>query len=144
MCWVTYDKKYKKFKVAEEDIPVFKVVRKNSLLSYYTDYPYILNEIHTTEPIKINHSLVYHGEEWKIEKGFHSYSVECITEIARGARGWNIKVYDSDKKTVLLDYYEMSSTCKLECIIPKGSLYYVNEWGEYVSESILPFKIENW
>lgn len=141
MCWITYDKKYKDFKVAEEDIPVFKVVRKIPLSSYYTNYLYILNEVHTTEPIKINHSLIYHGEEWKIQKGFHSYSVECTTEISCGQ---NIQVYSSDDDAILLDYYKMSNTCKLECLIPKGSLYYVNEWGEYVSESILPFKTENW
>jgi len=140
MCWVTNITPQSK--LAEEDIPVFKVVRKNSLLSYYTDYPYILNEVHTTKPLKINHSSV---EEWKIQEGFHSYSIECVTKIVRTVCGRSIKVYNSDKDDeVLLDYYEISSTCKLECLIPKGSLYYVNEWGEYVSESILPFKIENW
>ena len=144
MCWVTYEKKYKNFKIAEDDIPVFKVVRKHFLLSYYTNYPYILNEVHTTEPIKTDHSLFYIGEEWKIQKGFHSYSVGCTTKIVQGVHEWNIRVYDSDKNTVLLDYYEMSSTCKLECLIPKGTLYYVNEYGEYVSESILPLKTETW
>ena len=47
--------------------------------------------------------------------------------------------YNKLKSFKLID--RKSNSKKLECIISKGAYYYLNEYGEYVSDSIIPLKI---
>lgn len=141
MCWVTYKRENARLRHAIEDIPVYKVVKK-SLLSYYENYSYILNEVHTTELDHLYHIKYYDREDWKIGLGFHSYSMNCKADLVYD-KFLFIKVLVLHDNLVI-DCYEKDNTCMLECVIPKDSRYFLNEKGEYVSDHILPLRIKNW
>lgn len=142
MCWVTYKRENARLRHAIEDIPVYKVVKK-SLLSYYKNYLYILNEVHITELDHPYHIKYYDGEDWKIRSGFHSYSMNCKANLERGKDSLFVRILRL-YGDLSIDCYEKEDTCMLECIIPKDSIYFLNEAGEYVSDHILPLKVRNW
>lgn len=144
MCWVTLNRENVQFKYAIEDIPVYKVVKK-SLLSYYENYSYILNEVHVTELDSPSHTKYYYGaEDWKIRSGFHSYSMDCKADLANSQTSLFVRILRPHDNFAAIDCYEKDATCILECAIPKGSIYFLNEEGEYVSDHILPLRIKNW
>ncbi len=137
MCWVT--KKQCELKIAEGDIPVIKIMRED-LRSVYECFLYELGKKYTTELGPVLESLCIGAPQedfYVIHKGFHSYSVGCIisTEIVSDsflacAKKFTTVEYNRE----LLDF--LPDVIEVNCIIPKGSKYYVNERGEYVSDSI--------
>jgi hypothetical protein len=144
MCWVTQNKENARLRRAIEDIPVYKVVRK-SLLSYYKNYSYILNEVRIAELDNPSHTKYLSGaEDWKIRSGFHSYSMNCKVNLVKGQTSLYVRILKLNDNLVAVDCYERNDTCMLECIIPKDSVYFLNEEGEYVSDHILPLKVRNW
>ena len=134
MCWITNITPQSK--LAEEDIPVFKIVRK-SLRAYYQEFQYSIGRVFKTE---INVPIFNSYEIFFINEGFHSYSAkECTAITTEESYKPIIKVYHT--------FYKLGSyidACILECVIPKGSVYYLNGRGEYVSDHILPLKVRNW
>lgn len=133
MCWIT--NVTPQSKLAEEDIPVFKIVRKH-LQAYYQEFRYSIGEVFKTEmsvPIFSPCKVFY------IDEGFHSYSNQkCKTVIREGMAGPIIIVFHHE--AYRLDSY--MDAYILECIIPKGSIYYLNHKGEYVSNKIKPVKVK--
>ena len=137
MCWIEYIKP--ELHIAEQDIPVFKIIRQD-LHSYYRFKHYALNKVYTTtldtpEPIAGN------IKAYGVYEGFHSYHKGCL-------------VRKTSKTVTVQALYEFGtiglywtspinnfSICRVECIIPKGSMYYLNIRGEYVSSSIKITKI---
>lgn len=122
MCWSSKTKPV--LQIAEEDIPVKKILlcregTNNYVSPCYREFSWNVNKVHTTklgEPIKP--FLTY-----DISQGFHS----CENIRALGtfwAIGWHV-IFERDSYEVVLN-----------AIIPKGSEYYKNEYGEYVSNKL--------
>lgn len=123
MCWRTFKNKHKQPHVAKRNIKTIKLV--------YVDkdgiYPLLLNnltyEINKQYNEKITTTNIH---PWLvIEKGFHSYTNKMKDTFL-------LRLKDCKYEYIKLMY----------CIIPKGTTYYLNETGEYVSEAIIPISIE--
>ena len=135
MCWTN------NFKIAvctaDKDIPIFKICHyldNTSLCSYYSYFEYELNKVYKLEE-KL--SLYYNDYmmQYEISKGFHSYDKSC--SVNKKPSALTIVSYYRD----LLDNYNPHCV-KVRGYIPKGSHYYLNTIGEYVSDSICLTKIE--
>lgn len=147
MCWIT--NKEPQCKVAKEDISTLKLVEKprryNFFYPYYRYEPgftYLLNVITPKIQIKIEFSKLELYEEgvglkYEIYQGYHSYEQGSIWEKPIFIASRNLVLINND--AYFIPYW--SSLCIVECTIPKGVKYYVNECGEYVSEQIVINKI---
>lgn len=141
MCWITNKKL--KFKIAKENIPIYKICRKedDKVLSYYKKFEYRLGCLYNT-----NFEVAFDDKMSEIYKGFHSYSLnktyyEKRYDIIRVFKNESFieRILKSDGNK--LDAY--SFCIVVSGYIPKGSAYALNEYGEYVSDSIILNKIEN-
>ena len=141
MCWITNKKL--KFKIAKENIPIYKICRKedDKILSYYKKFEYRLGWLYNT-----NFEVALDDKMSEIYKGFHSYS---LNKTYYEKRYDNIRVFKNENFIELIfnsnsnrlnDY---SFGIVVSGYIPKGSAYALNEYGEYVSDSIILNKIEN-
>ena len=142
MCWFT-EKKINEL-VASEDIICYKVFRKKDIIYETNPYlvfgigkpkivqlksfvqnfkyiPYVRQksvDLHT-EPCactKVSYICYSVKEGYKIETGYHSY--------ATVDRALPEKMF-------------LPKTVIIECIIPKGAIYYLNENNEIVSSTII-------
>lgn len=142
MCWITNKKL--KFKIAKENIPIYKICRKinDEITSYYKLFEYRLDWLYNT-----NFEVSLAANMTEIYKGFHSYSPK---------KTYFEKRYDTTidifKSESLIEFLLVSNSNKIASYpfgivvsgyIPKGSAYAFNEYGEYVSDSIILNKIEN-
>ena len=139
MCWQT---RYKtKLKVAEDNIPVTKIVRVSSdiIQAYYVPgFIYSKKIFHS----KLDLPYLY-GRSWRVQKGFHSYKSSCPIELCKMfyPEGWKCSLIVKNFIGICLDVYNpffSSDLGIMSCIIPKGSKYYENEHGEIVSDTIKP------
>ena len=141
MCWITNKKL--KFKIAKENIPIYKICRKedDKILSYFKHFEYKLGCLYDT-----NFEVAVDTKMSEIYKGFHSYSLnktyyEKRYDIISVFKNENfIELIFNSNSNRLNDY---SSGIVVSGYIPKGSAYALNEYGEYVSDSIILNKIEN-
>ena len=123
MCWLS--KCYPLKRTASHHLITYKIVnyttplKCRSLIMWF-DYIYKHEYIEPSLEIK-EHPFKY---EWDIFKGFHSY-----TYLNRAT-----KEYD----TVSSRRYNVAL---VECIIPKGSTFYRNEFDEIVSNRIIVNRI---
>lgn len=141
MCWITNKKL--KFKIAKENIPIYKICRKedDKILSYYKKFEYRLGWLYNT-----NFEVSLTTDDIIIYKGFHSYS---LNKTYLEKRYNNIRVFKNENFIELicnsnsnkLDDYSFGIV--VSGYIPKGGAYALNEYGEYVSNSIILNKIEN-
>lgn len=133
MCWMSADMPIKM--IAEKDIPVFKIVRKaicgSNYESVYHKKVYYRRE-------KATSGIEFYGT-YTIEKGLHSYLPEVKTILDEGL------LIISDFNGCYLDGFDTkySELAKMNCIIPKGSEYYVNERGEVVSNQLKVLSFED-
>ena len=151
MCWVSRNLDYIKYNVAEKDIYTFKVMEKKEGIyySYYFHKEYNLaEEYKNCISIKFRYDKKnkFGGgvlKEMTITEGFHSYSSErCFVRNRVGSKGSWIKVF---RKQLLFgkcfeDYVVDSRYHQLvvmDCVIPRGSHYYINDMGEIVSNKII-------
>ena len=141
MCWITNKKL--KFKIAKENIPIYKICRKedDKILSYFKRFEYKLGWLYNT-----NFEIAVDAKMSEIYKGFHSYS---LNKTYLDKRYDNIRVFKNESFIELIfnsnsnrlnDY---SFGIVVSGYIPKGGTYALNEYGEYVSDSIILNKIEN-
>ena len=137
MCWET--KKCIKPHIADKDLHVYKICLRHynyGALPYYQPgkafyaegKTYDADQFDAPYPSHCNYNI------YEIYHGMHSYSCEC-----------QIKQYGEIPSNVCpyidgggyLGHYSMNLNLLLVlCSIPKGTTYYLNEKGEYVSESI--------
>ena len=141
MCWFTNKKL--KFKIAKENISIYKICCKedDKILSYYKKFEYRLGWLYNT-----NFEVAFDDKMSEIYKGFHSYSLnktyyEKYYDIIRVFKNESFieLILESDGNK--LDAYSFGIV--VSGYIPKGSAYAINEYGEYVSNSIILNKIEN-
>lgn len=144
MCWESKKKCVRL--IADKDIHVFKICKKrmfnsNVVLPYFysskTKYQVgktyesdrsieILKERKVLSILTIKVNSIFNG--------IHSYSCDCFI-IPDGGVFIITDIFGSALQT-----YTSNVAVVVKCSIPKGTAYYVNEHGEYVSDKI---KIEN-
>lgn len=140
MCWQT---RYKtKLKVAEDNIPVTKIVRvsSNIIQAYYV--PEFIYSIGVVYHSKLDSPYLY-GRSWRVQKGFHSYKPSCTIELYKAfcSDDWYCALVVKNLISVISDNYGplyRDDLGIMSCVIPKGSKYYENEYGEIVSDTIKP------
>lgn len=117
--------------VAHINMICYKVLDEN-MCSWIRGFEYTINKVYKTElgvlydsdyPIDICftslNKRIYSKNAYCISKGFHFYQ-RNTKQISR--------IYKARYTRI---------PCIYKCIIPKGSLYYKNQWGEYVSDQIM-------
>ena len=126
---------------------MLKILKKHCdrLYSYYEDYIYRLNNVECGEIGEIEdfRELVGYGYRYYIDKGFHSYLPDVCIFHGPVSRIHIFKNIDDAKwerygEKPSLDFFGPRYTNVLvECRIPIGSEYYVNERNEVVSDKIV-------
>lgn len=134
MCWVG---KLSNFRIATKDIPTVKVVQKPGIgLTHsitedeYTDYkslyfPSCVYKIGETKKSRIKSnflSYIFNGGFFCIENGLHSVEPRAFIQ--------NQKRYTPESMLA------SCPTAIVNCIIPKGSIYFKNWAGECVSNKL--------
>jgi hypothetical protein len=142
MCWVSNNPAIF-FEIAEQDIKTFKVLsigQHGDLYSYF---------FYSTYPIgEIKPKVILYSEKsfckYFIDRGYHSYdkSIECkyyydCKEYCGIVKVGNLETYRTNGSLPSI----FPTLCIVECTIPKGTKYCLNEKGEYVSEQIRVDKI---
>lgn len=127
MCWISKIKPVKQY--AYDDIVVYKVLieRRGLRSPYVQSFTWELNTIYESNldyPKLCIKEWIYSFINYEINKGFHS----C-------AKGYTLNQY----YLALICIYPSAEI--YECIIPKGSYYYKNSRGEYVSDKLIIKKI---
>lgn len=141
MCWSSRNRSILECKkVAQEDVPVRKIMmvsKTGQYLSYFREFIYALN-VPYSQPIEPKSDGI---QRWGCKtKGFHSYDVNCRMSKRKGERDDIMDVFSPNNKLFLEYYSLLHNLVIVDCIIPKGTTYYVNENGEYVSENIIIVK----
>ena len=137
MCWLSNRKPIAK--IAKRDIPVKKVIYTNGT-AYFNSFNYKTRKVIPKIEIKVEKE----DTSYIIEFGYHSYSSECI--FAELYPNFYSKIKqcilvknNSNYYPLIVSYYVMEKFRRIKVqnfIIPKGTKYYINEKGEYVSELI--------
>ena len=108
MCFVTYGSK---IRLARKNIECYKIVKKEKIFvfSQYQDFKYEYNKTYSGKS-KLRLFLRWIFDIYVSDEAYHSYNRVC---------------------------YPVNPFEVVKCVIPKGSLYLINEDGtEYVSTSI--------
>lgn len=143
MCWKTNKKEECVGKIAENNIMAYKIMveRNGRLYSWISDFLYNVGESYKcnkkVKPMKCNDDL------WIINEGFHSYNFDStfITEENDDfvEKKWCVR--SKNNRTTIISYIVPDQVVrkirKINCIIPKGSIYYENKYGEIVSDQII-------
>ncbi len=150
MCWESKSKNRPTMRTARKDIKVIKFLERTQesdvfLPPYYTDVAtYKLGKVEESildEPIDWRRTLI--NGRYNIERGLHSYSANvrvCAYNAHFNER--EIVVYQPRSSSLrnfhsCLDYWFASDKlCLTLAVIPKGSHYYLNGKGEYVSDKL--------
>lgn len=127
MCWRTFRKEYSQIKTAMEDIPVYKFLKRNGHTPF-KNYPIILGK----KLPKVELLGNYHFYDDGIDQGYHSYS----TSIHLFKSLNNTHVYAPSPRRCWLGSFPCHTVCH-KGYVPKGTKYYINEWREIVSETLV-------
>ena len=133
MCWAGRVEK----RIADKDITVYKVITHNGVVyaSYYTNFTYEVGKRYDGGKLIPQGSSDY----GVISRGFHSYSAENTHIRLSGDCGIKVhaRIYLNNPSQFIDGYDERwYGTFLMACSIPKGTIYYENDRGEIVSESI--------
>ena len=135
MCWISNNKP--ECLIAKEDITVYKIVQvypNGKIHSYFNNFPYKLGTLYVIDEIVTKHMKDDYNDFYFIEQGLHSYNYDL--EI--GVDPFLTTPITNDKNGTR---YYGPGIFGMICIIPKGSEYYVNEFGDVVSASIKPIAL---
>ena len=142
MCWRTDYGILIKQHTASKDIPVKKafLVTDHGIRSpFYSDFSWVRGVLQKSYLGNVRRFLINGSEPrrymWIIEEGFHSAK---NIRVDYGRTYYKLTIGD-DKFTTAMSYNSPNtgSVKILNCIIPKGSKYHLNEHGEYVSDQLL-------
>ena len=135
MCWTCCIENLKA-QIAEEDINVYKVVKKadkESCISLFIEYTY-LKDIQSSLTLKV--IIEPHSNFAKIEEGYYSYSsVSFVCDSVR--RSINGKLYKAMQCGNRKEMFRVDNSLYLATfVIPAGSVYFINEDGVIISNII--------
>ena len=145
MCWITHKEELAIPKIAEDNIVCNKLVRMpsdfNIIISDIYQFGYKLNIVYSIcGDLRVDKILENDKFRYCILKGFHSYSDKVTFKSSIDY--WDcINVYFMGQP-ILKNFVNETWGCTTmigaiaSCIIPKGSTYFLNERGEYVSNNI--------
>ena len=130
MCWYTKSKTIG-IKVAEEDIPVVKGLDRKNDEEFYSPifrFKWKKGIVYTSllSKPKVNNFL----KIFSIDEGFHSCTKLIYVDNYMDGIPFT-KMINGFGRTILCRKYDI-----VNAVIPKGSLYYVNEEGDYVSNQL--------
>ena len=125
-------------RIALRDIEVYKVLGKDGK-SPYQEYQYDFNK--ETKQVYLKTLKRVNGAI-DIYKGYHSYSKKCrfVKSFYDNTTYTYITVFPPKKKENLNTFINgltYNNNVIYKAIIPKGTIYYQNRDGEYVSEKII-------
>lgn len=133
MCWEGKKKK----NIADKDILCYKILKRteneNELISIYYQFIYELKKLYKTQ-IYPENSWIYDDKIY-INEGFHSYDKNIVIKLQNYRNSAIVNVFSKHK--VFLYEPISSNLVLMECIIPKGSIYYKNGYNEIVSNQII-------
>ena len=130
MCWESTKTPIKR--IAEEDIKVKKILfLYNNILRSPIEREFIWNKniLYTTELDAVSYNTL--TMMYRIHKGFHT-----ANSIGVFAEYWTT-VY---KNNEYITFTKEEGESVFDAIIPKGSEYYLNECGEYVSNQLIIYE----
>ena len=139
MCWIEVLRNVK-YQVADKDIKVYKIVTyatKESCVSMIQNFNYITNMLYIIPTLECNEVARKYGM-LKIEKAYHSYTkVQFVCDSA-----FHIIKGIYRCKRIILGNRRMFIPFKNDSyiatfIIPKGSIYAINSYGEIISNKII-------
>ena len=141
MCWSSHSKKLREcYRVSEEDVKVIKVMLEKVdcvgqfyYLSFFRGYVYMPKKTYV-QPDAFSNNVTKHSDKVNVSIaiGFHSYSPKC-----KFIKNGDIVNVFSQDQWHLCEYYPLlDGIIFIDCIIPKGTPYYVNDFGEYISSNI--------
>jgi hypothetical protein len=160
MCWINDDRRTLKAgndgkfvetkmpsqKIAEDDIVVFKVLRKwkdcGKPVYHYTSavmgYPYTIGKTYCDDI----HLYKTPWNEWTIDKGLHCFSKKTTFSYKKNPcsrLGRMCMIVDTGHGIVTYndDAIGLYRQVVVKCVIPKGSAYYENFRGEIVTDKII-------
>lgn len=141
MCWESNN--IPEVKVAEKNIKTFKVMYRD--LKYEELFSYFFYKLYSIG--KITSKIILSYEKFDsscyIHAGYHSYDINIkqkhYYDYKRGV--YIVKIGNVEEYYIEPFSNIFQTLCVVECTIPKGVEYYVNEYGEYVSEQIIVDKI---
>ena len=150
MCWridkLAYCRDSKKYhKIADKNIIVYKIgyrVGNEFHPSFQTRFGYEPNVLKEEIKLSFVENSLYIDTWYEINKGYHSYSEDCsiVSFDSRGCTSYfaykPFYVYNKGKATIRIGEY-IGFIFIAEFIIPKGTEYYENEYGEIVSSQIM-------
>lgn len=136
MCWLSNLPSCWDTKVAEKDIPIFKILacHHSMLKGWFFNKIYELNEDCPEVGLDILRTYSYTA----VYKGYHSYSLSCSTICRDGV------IHVASSREIALETYRTNSSrypIKVLGYIPKGAKYLLNTYGEYVSSKIVLTKV---
>lgn len=117
---------------ADRDIPVTKVVKvreDGKIYSLYQDYSYELNKLEVENLI----TRRAHGNMAEIWFAFHSYPSTSTFRFKDN----DYVLVDTGKNT-FINTQPNAKLQVMDCVIPKGSIYYRNMYREIASNKIIP------
>lgn len=129
MCWIT--SKIPDLKIVDKPIKVYKIFRGSfeKLSSLVYPYDWIPGEIRHQKIGKVISEKILSRTRYRINEGFHSFIYLPKIE--------PININESYIETAYsFIAFENKKIIVCECEIPKGSLYYINEWDEIVSNKL--------
>lgn len=128
MCWIG---KITGFRIAFKDVPVIKVCYKSKHISGYLskirDYVYDLNKTEKAR-LNISHYKEQKGFLLEINEGLHSYAARDFW------KKWT-KYYNVSRIIGLINN-NVNGYNYLVGFVPKGSIYFINDSGEIVSNKL--------
>ena len=155
MCWTIDKNEFVKFpksyhKIADKDIEVYKLGNisedDNCFHSYFKKCfsykPNVLNEeikLNLEEDEDEDEDLHLQYFYYNINEGYHSYSGECkyFYEIWPRGKVFCVETINKEKPASFIGDYIDKINIIGEFIIPKGTEYYENEYGDIVSTQLV-------
>lgn len=138
MCWKSKNKP--KLEIAEEDIPVKKIldVKGDELWSPLYPFKWKLNSVYLAWlPIPIFDDKL---KCWQSHIGFNSCSSIHMID-------YNFARQCKNKFGVTIlatSDFHRDNWKVFDCVIPKGAKYYKNEYDDYISDGLIVLKEEEW
>ena len=139
MCWRSSKKVEPQ--IAQHDIPIYKILSKDNktFRSIYFGFKYELNKtyVYLNSCFK-SIEFVTSSKEYEKCGGFHSYDLTKTTYSSTVIQGCvKVITIETKRKEYYLDsIYHRGNCIAVKGFIPKGSCYFVNDNGEYVSNQI--------